>query len=208
MIIDRTPTGNPLFDSDGDLHGEDWSANGRQRRDPARRQGQGREAKRCAVTPQPNVTTTEVSLCLDRDPVRGGSRHDSRFGGSVRLAGMQVERGILEHSGSNGNAETSLRVDRKNHWIHVYSGGDVTVKRCTANAVAAVLLRMTDHTRFAARTANCTKDCGDITGTCARRYSAAHPRDRSPTHNLWERLKKHEPAVLTPGTNNRSATFE
>ena len=25
--------------------------------------------------------------------------------------------------------ETSLRVDRKNHWIHVYSGGDVTVKR-------------------------------------------------------------------------------
>lgn len=25
--------------------------------------------------------------------------------------------------------ETSLRVDRKNHWIHVYSGGDLTVKR-------------------------------------------------------------------------------
>ena len=25
--------------------------------------------------------------------------------------------------------ETSLRVDRKNHWIHVYSGGEVTVKR-------------------------------------------------------------------------------
>ena len=25
--------------------------------------------------------------------------------------------------------ETSLRVDRKNHWIHVYSGGDITLKR-------------------------------------------------------------------------------
>ena len=25
--------------------------------------------------------------------------------------------------------ETSLRVDRKNHWIHVYSGGDITIKR-------------------------------------------------------------------------------
>ena len=25
--------------------------------------------------------------------------------------------------------ETSLRVDRKNHWIHVYSGGEITVKR-------------------------------------------------------------------------------
>ena len=25
--------------------------------------------------------------------------------------------------------ETSLRVDRQNHWIHVYSGGEVTVKR-------------------------------------------------------------------------------
>ena len=25
--------------------------------------------------------------------------------------------------------ETSLRVDRKNRWIHVYSGGDITVKR-------------------------------------------------------------------------------
>lgn len=24
--------------------------------------------------------------------------------------------------------ETSLRVDRKNHWIHVYSGGEITVK--------------------------------------------------------------------------------
>lgn len=24
--------------------------------------------------------------------------------------------------------ETSLRVDRKNHWIHVYSGGDITLK--------------------------------------------------------------------------------
>lgn len=24
--------------------------------------------------------------------------------------------------------ETSLRVDRKNHWIHVYSAGDVTLK--------------------------------------------------------------------------------
>ena len=24
--------------------------------------------------------------------------------------------------------ETSLRVDRKNHWIHVYSGGQITVK--------------------------------------------------------------------------------
>ena len=25
--------------------------------------------------------------------------------------------------------ETSLRVDRKNHWIHVYSAGDITLKR-------------------------------------------------------------------------------
>ena len=32
--------------------------------------------------------------------------------------------------------ETSLRVDRKNHWIHVYSGGDVTVERLHRNAVA------------------------------------------------------------------------
>jgi transposase len=24
--------------------------------------------------------------------------------------------------------ETSLRVDKKNHWIHVYSGGDITLK--------------------------------------------------------------------------------
>ena len=25
--------------------------------------------------------------------------------------------------------ETSLRVDRNNHWLHVYSGGALTVKR-------------------------------------------------------------------------------
>lgn len=24
--------------------------------------------------------------------------------------------------------ETSLRVDKKNHWIHVYSAGDITLK--------------------------------------------------------------------------------
>ena len=24
--------------------------------------------------------------------------------------------------------ETSLRVDKKNHWIHVYSSGDITIK--------------------------------------------------------------------------------
>jgi hypothetical protein len=26
--------------------------------------------------------------------------------------------------------ETSLRVDQKNHWIHVYSSGDITLKFC------------------------------------------------------------------------------
>ena len=29
--------------------------------------------------------------------------------------------------------ETSLRVDHKNHWIHVYSAGDITLKFCHRN---------------------------------------------------------------------------
>jgi len=34
---------------------------------------------------------------------------------------------LLSHPATNVD-ETGLRVDKKNHWIHVYSAGDVTLK--------------------------------------------------------------------------------
>ena len=68
--------------------------------------------------------------------------------------------------------ETSLRVDKKNHWIHTYSSGDITLK-------------------FLHR----------------KRGKIA----KSDAHNLWERLKEHESAVLlfakdpyVSFTNNRA----
>lgn len=47
----------------------------------------------------------------------------------LALAGWEssATKKILNHSAMNVD-ETSLRVDKKNHWIHVYSAGDITLK--------------------------------------------------------------------------------
>ena len=181
--------------------------------------------------------------------------------------------------------ETSLRVDRKNHWIHVYSGGEVTVKRlhrkrgCQAiDAIGIIpryggvvvhdcwasylsydhcghalcgshLLRelqfVVDSNQYAwarnmkrALKETCAKvsasDAKQVTEqeyrNLQKRYRniltrgarelppiPARPKGKrgriakSDAHNLWERLKKHEQAVLlfakesaVPFTNNRA----
>jgi transposase len=81
--------------------------------------------------------------------------------------------------------ETSLRVDKKNHWIHVYSAGDVTLK----------LL----HPRRG------TEAINDINN--GKRGKMA----KSDAHNLWERLRDYEYSVLlfakkseVSFTNNRA----
>ena len=181
--------------------------------------------------------------------------------------------------------ETSLRVDRKNHWIHVYSAGALTVKRlhpkrgCEAIEAIGILPRYTgvavhdcwasylsythcDHALCGAhllRELTFIVDAHDyawakrmkrlLVHTChdvARRdgktlsedeYKAVQKRYRtiltqgekelppipprqkgqrgkvakSDAHNLWERMKKHETAVLrfanhpdVAFTNNRA----
>ncbi len=181
--------------------------------------------------------------------------------------------------------ETSLRVDRKNHWIHVYSGGDITIKRlhrkrgreaigdigiipryggvvapdcwasylsydhCRHALCGAHLLRelqfVADSNGYAwarnmkrALKQTCAKvaasDDKQLTGkeyrNLQKRYRNILTRGgkelppiptrakgqrgriaKSDAHNLWERLKKHEPAVLlfareppVPFTNNRA----
>ncbi len=47
----------------------------------------------------------------------------------LALAGWasSATKDLLNHSAMNVD-ETSLRVDKKNHWLHVYSSGDVTLK--------------------------------------------------------------------------------
>ena len=181
--------------------------------------------------------------------------------------------------------ETSLRVDRKNHWIHVYSGGEVTVKRlhrkrgCEAINDLGIIPRYGgvvvhdcwasylsyDHCGHALCGSHLLRELQFVVDsnqypwarnmkrllkeTCAKvsarddkqlteqeyrnlrkRYRNILTRGgkelppiparakgkrgriaKSDAHNLWERLKKHEPAVLLfakessiPFTNNRA----
>ena len=220
--------------ADGDLHGEDHrqgqpqfeppalaNQQGRDRGNPTRRQEQRREAKRGAVTPQPNrdhhrggggrclrelrrrswryAITVPATTHPDRHPVREGgpsrrrggqglppvsAAHDGtipadmhgplQYGNGLKAYMMNLliaqmvpldrvlksvktlidvtispatilkcvlrlhtalerwEASAIEellHTPALNADETSLRVDRQNHWIHVYSGGEVTVKR-------------------------------------------------------------------------------
>ena len=181
--------------------------------------------------------------------------------------------------------ETSLRVDRKNHWIHVYSGGEVTVKRlhrkrgcaaiddigiipryggvvvhdCWASYLSydhcghalcgSHLLRelqfVVDSNRYAwARNMKrlLKETCAKVAASDDKQLTEQEYRNlrkryrniltrggkelppiparakgkrgriaKSDAHNLWERLKKHEQAVLlftrestVPFTNNRA----
>ena len=181
--------------------------------------------------------------------------------------------------------ETSLRVDRKNHWIHVYSGGEVTVKRlhrkrgceaiddigvipryggvvvhdCWASYLSydhcghalcgSHLLRelqfVVDSNRYpwaGNMKRMLTETCAKVSASDAKRLTERECRNlrkryrniltrgagelppipartkgrrgriaKSDAHNLWERLKKHEQAVLlfakesaVPFTNNRA----
>ena len=181
--------------------------------------------------------------------------------------------------------ETSLRVDRKNHWIHVYSGGEVTIKRlhrkrgceaiddigiipryggvvvhdCWASYLSydhcghalcgSHLLRelqfIVDSNRYpwARNVKRLLKEtCAKVSASDAKQVTEqdyrnlqkryrniltrgarelppipARPKGKrgriakSDAHNLWERLKKHEQAVLlfakhstVPFTNNRA----
>ena len=181
--------------------------------------------------------------------------------------------------------ETSLRVDRQNHWIHVYSGGEVTVKRlhrkrgCEAIDDIGIIPRYGgvvvhdcwasylsyDHCGHALCGSHLLRELQFVVDsnqypwarnmkrllkeTCAKvaasddkqlteqayrnlrkRYRNILTRGgkelppiparakgkrgriaKSDAHNLWERLKKHEPAVLlfakessVPFTNNRA----
>ena len=181
--------------------------------------------------------------------------------------------------------ETSLRVDRKNHWIHVYSGGDITIKRlhrkrgreaiedigfmpryagvvvhdcwasylsydqCRHALCGAHLLRelqfVVDSNGYAwARNMKraLKETCAKLAASEDKQLTEREYRDlqkryrnilkrggkelptlpsrakgqrgriaKSDAHNLWERLQKHEPAVLlfaqeppVPFTNNRA----
>jgi transposase len=181
--------------------------------------------------------------------------------------------------------ETSLRVDRKNHWIHVYSAGDITLKllhpkrgraavediniipryggtavhdcwasylsydHCDHGLCGAHLLREltfvveTNGYRWAANIKRLlTQTCARVAESPEKRLSATDyknlrkryrniltrgekelppipPRHngkrgrvaKSDAHNLWERLKRYERAVLlfaelpqVPFTNNRA----
>ena len=181
--------------------------------------------------------------------------------------------------------ETSLRVDRKNHWIHVYSGGAVTVKRlhrkrgCEAIDDIGIIPRYGgvvvhdcwasylsyDHCGHALCGSHLLRElqfvvdsnqypwasnmkrllqqaCAKVSASDDKRLTEqecrnlrkryrniltrgarelppipARPNGRrgriakSDAHNLWERLKKHEQAVLlfakepsVPFTNNRA----
>jgi len=181
--------------------------------------------------------------------------------------------------------ETSLRVDRKNYWIHVYSGGDITLKflhpKRGLEAITAIniipryggtiihdcwasylsythcghglcgshllreltfifesngypwaknLKRLLQNTRakVAARQSkqlteveykNLRKRYRTILTQGAKQLPPLPPRKKgsrgrlakSDAHNLWERLKQHEDAVLlfaklphVPFTNNRA----
>jgi transposase len=181
--------------------------------------------------------------------------------------------------------ETSLRVDRKNHWIHVYSAGDITLKflhpkrgraaveainilpryggtaihdcwasyltydHCDHGLCGSHLLREltfvveTNAYRWAANLKRLlTQTCTQVAKSPAKCLSATDyknlrkryrnllsrgnkelppipPRQnakrgrvaKSDAHNLWERLKRYERAVLlfaelphVPFTNNRA----
>ena len=181
--------------------------------------------------------------------------------------------------------ETSLRVNRKNHWIHVYSGGDITLKRlhpkrgreaienigiipryggvvihdcwqsylsydhCDHGLCGSHLLReltfIVDSNGYAwainikrllqekcaivskrkskqlteQEYRNLQKRYRNILTRGAKELPPIPPRQngkrgkvaKSDAHNLWERLKKHEKAVLlfaklshVPFTNNRA----
>ncbi len=181
--------------------------------------------------------------------------------------------------------ETSLRVDRKNHWIPVYSGGEVTVKRlhrkrgCEAIDAIGIIPRyggvvvhdcwasylsydhcghalcgshplrelqfVVDSNQYAwARNMQraLKETCAKVSASDAKQVTEQEYRNlqkryrniltrggkelppiparakgqrgriaKSDAHNLWERLKKHEQAVLpfarepaVPFTNNRA----
>ncbi len=181
--------------------------------------------------------------------------------------------------------ETSLRVDRKNHWIHVYSGGEITVKRlhrkrgCEAIDDIGIIPRYGgvvvhdcwasylsyDHCGHALCGSHLLRElqfvvdsnqypwarnmkrllketCAKVSASDAKQVTERECRNlrkryrniltrggkelppiparpkgkrgriaKSDAHNLWERLKKHEQAVLlfaeestVPFTNNRA----
>ena len=181
--------------------------------------------------------------------------------------------------------ETSLRVDRKNHWIHVYSGGDITLKflhpkrgreaieainmipryggtiihdcwasylaydHCSHGLCGSHLLRELTFVveanayPWAANIKRLLKETCALVAKrpskclCEQEYKNLRKRYRniltrgekqlppipprqngkrgrvakSDAHNLWERLKRHEDAVLlfaklphVPFTNNRA----
>ena len=181
--------------------------------------------------------------------------------------------------------ETSLRVDRKNHWIHVYSGGDITVKRlhrkrgCKAIGDIGIIPRYGgvvvhdcwasylsyDHCGHALCGSHLLRElqfivdsngyawagnmkralkqtCAKVAASDARQLTEKDYRNlrkryrniltrggkelppiparhkgkrgriaKSHAHNLWERFKKHEQAILlfakestVPFTNNRA----
>ena len=87
--------------------------------------------------------------------------------------------------------ETSLRIDKKNNWIHVYSAGDITLKFLYRKRGSKAIKELPPIP------ANPTDKCGKLA--------------KSDAHNLWKRLKKYESSVLlfankteVSFTNNRA----
>ncbi len=75
--------------------------------------------------------------------------------------------------------ETSLRVDRNNHWLHVCSGGALTVERLHSRRGCEAIEAIGILPRYA----------GVAVHDCRASYL-------SYAHCDWERLQKHEAAVL------------
>jgi hypothetical protein len=138
--------------------------------------------------------------------------------------------------------ETSLRVDKKNHWIHSYSSGDLVLKFLHKKRVTEAINAIGIIPRYSGVIIHdcwgsylTYNHCGH--GLCRKKYTKLqqHYRNiltrgekelpviplkqngklsniaKSDAHNLWERLKKHETAVLlfakkseVPFTNNRA----
>jgi transposase len=73
------------------------------------------------------VTPPGWRFFLQRLPVRPKKPFVLRLHESLADREHAVTEQLLSSPAMNVD-ETSLRVDRKNHWIHVYSAGDFTLK--------------------------------------------------------------------------------
>nr|WP_319397240.1 transposase [uncultured Desulfobacter sp.] len=138
--------------------------------------------------------------------------------------------------------ETSFRVNRKNHWIHVYSSGGITLKllhrkrgkeaivdsnqyRWARNKQKLLqetcrkIAKREDKCLTKKEYANLQKRYRNILTRGDKELPEIPPKPKgkrgkmakSDAHNLWERLKEHETAVLlfakepyVPFTNNRA----